>query len=268
MSILKIERSKDGRMVQLELNLEKKRNILTLEMIQALTENLEILQEDSQVQCLILSGAGEHFCAGGDLNWMLLEEDTSDTENINQIRNLSNLFNSLHRFPFPIIGHIKGFACGGALGLVSLCDIVLADTKAQFCFSEIRLALIPALIAPFILKKIPAGKARELILSGRVFDSKEALNMNLIHFAGDLKERQSHLAKLTQSLLNYDKLALKQTKRFLNTLPNLKGLEIQDYCIQALAERRKYPEARQKIQKFLKSRQLKKKKTKTPEKIG
>ena len=251
MSLLKVERSKEDRLVHVELNFPEKRNVLSLEMIKDLTDCFEQLKADLEVQAVVLSGAGANFCAGGDLNWMLLKEETSDTENINQIRNLFHLLNRLEEFPFPIIGNVRGSAFGGALGLIALCDIVLADSKAQFCFSEIKLALAPALIAPFILKKIPLSKARELMLLGRVFGSKEALDMNLIHFVGGFKERQDYLEKLSHQLLSYDKKALSQIKQLLKTLPSLKGEEAQDYCLQTLAERRKSPIAIQKIQNFL-----------------
>ena len=162
MSLLKVKKSKENQLVSIELNHPEKRNVLSLEMIRELTECLEQLAEDSQVQVVILSGAGINFCAGGDLNWMLLKEDTSDTENINQIKNLFYLLHCLDRFPLPIIGKIRGSAFGGALGLVALCDIVLAETKAQFCFSEIKLALVPAVITPFVLKKIPLSKSQRI----------------------------------------------------------------------------------------------------------
>ena len=251
MSVLKVKRSFEGRLVSIELNLPEKRNVLSLEMIQELTECFEQFQEDLKIQVLILSGVGVHFSAGGDLNWMLLKEETSDTENIHQIRNLFQLLRRMEACPFPILGHIKGSAFGGALGLISLCDIVLADSQTQFCFSEVKLALAPALIAPFVLKKIPLSKARELMLSGRVFNSQEALEMNLIHFVGENGGRKTYLDQLVRQLLSYDKQALCHIKKFLTNLPSLEGERIQDYCLQTLAERRKSPEAIQRIQNFL-----------------
>ncbi|MCZ0931952.1 MAG: enoyl-CoA hydratase/isomerase family protein [Oligoflexia bacterium] len=116
MSIIKVKKTKENKLAHLELNLPKKRNILSVQMIQALTDSLERLSQDSQVHALILSGAGEHFCAGGDLRWMRLPENSSDLENINQVKLLSRLFNKLAKFPCPIIGDIKGAVFGGGLG--------------------------------------------------------------------------------------------------------------------------------------------------------
>ena len=153
-----------------------------------------------------------------------------------------------------MIGHIKGSVFGGGLGLVALCDIAVAHEDSQFCFSELKLALIPALIAPHVLKKMPHAKVRELMLSARIFKAKEALHSHLIHFLGNDKECKEYIEKRTQEILNYDRTALKQCKQLLNTIPSLSESEKQDYCIQALAERRKNPEVIKNINLFLKPR--------------
>lgn len=251
MSLVKIQKTKENRVVHLKMNHPEKRNVLSLKMIAELSDCIDQLEGDADIQVLVLSGVGSHFCSGGDLNWMLLKEERSDTENINQIKNLLQLFNRFQNFPYPILADIRGSAFGGALGLIALSDIVLADNQAEFCFSEVKLALIPALISPFVLKKISLSKARELMLSGRVFNSQEALKMELIHFVGTVTETQNHLEKLIHQLLNYDKKALTHIKQFLNKLPKLDEEESKDYCLQSLAERRKSPEAIKHIQSFL-----------------
>ena len=262
MSIIKLKKTKENKRVHLELNFPEKRNVLSVEMIQAFTHSLDQLSQDSQIHLLILSGAGDHFCAGGDLRWMRLPENSSDLENINQIKVLSQLFNKLSRFPFPIIGDIKGAVFGGGLGLVALCDITVAHKESMFCFSELKLALIPSLIAPYVLQKMPQAKVRELMLSARVFKAEEALESHLIHFQGTNEECKNYIEKIEQEILNYDRTALKQCKKLLNTLPFLSQAERNDYCVQALAERRKNPEVVKNINKFLKFRELKKQKNK------
>ena len=207
---------------------------------------------------LILSGKGEHFCAGGDLRWLALSEGSSDLENINQVKLLSKMFYALAKFPFPVIGKIQGSVFGGGLGLVALCDIAVAHKDSQFCFSELKLALIPALIAPFVFEKIPSSNIKELMLSARIFKAEEAQKLGLIHFSGDPQEYESYTNKLIERLLSYDKTALKQTKKLLNTLPRLSREEARDYTAQALAERRKSPEVLKQINRFLKSRKVKK----------
>ena len=260
MSIVKVKKTKENKQVHLKLNLPEKRNVLSVEMIQTLTHLLDQLSQDSQIHMLILSGAGEHFCAGGDLRWMRLPENSSDLENVNQVQLLSGLFNRLSDFPFPVIGNIKGSVFGGGLGLAALCDIAVAHKESLFCFSELKLALIPSLIAPYVLRKMPHAKVRELMLSARVFKAEEAFQSHLLSFSGTDKECKDYIEKLAQQILSYDRMALKQCKKLLNTIPFLSQAERNDYCVQALAERRKSPEVVKNINNFLKSRELKKQK--------
>ena len=255
-----IHKSKENKICHLELNFPEKRNVLSLAMIQSLTAKLQALSQDPDIHLLILSGRGEHFCAGGDLRWMLLKEGVSDLENINEVKLLSKMFSAFYNFPFPIIGKIKGSVFGGGLGLVALCDIVVAHKDSQFCFSELKLALVPALIAPFVLKKMPASRVKELMLSARIFGAKEAYDWALIHFFSEAKECESYVNTLVDQLLVYDKVALKQTKKLLNTLANRPHEEVPDYTVRTLAERRKSHEVSKKINRFLKSREFKKSK--------
>ena len=252
-----LHKTKENKVCYLELNLPEKRNTLSLEMIQSLTANLETLSQDSNIHLLVLSGKGAHFCSGGDLRWMFPSPESSDLENINQVKLLSKMFYTLYNFPFPVIGKIKGSAFGGGLGLIALCDIVVAHKDSQFCFSEVKLGLVPALIAPFILEKTSSSKLRELMFSARIFKVEEAQNLDLIHFSSDTKECENYINKLIEKLLSYDKVALKQTKKLLNILPSLSKEEARDYTVQALAEMRKSPEVFKRINRFLKSRKIK-----------
>ena len=253
-----IHKTKENKIIHLELNLPEKRNVLSLGMIQSLTAHFEALDKDPDIHLLLLSGKGGHFCAGGDLRWMSSAQEISDLENINQVQILSKMFYALSRLSVPVIGKIQGSVFGGGLGLVALCDIAVAHKDSQFCFSELKLALVPALIAPFVLKKMPASKARELMLSARVFLAKEAKQLSLIHFFGNQSECESYIRQLCEQILSYDKTALKQTKKLLSLLPTLSPSEAREYTIQALSERRKSPEALKRISRFLKSRELKK----------
>ena len=254
MSKIIVQKTQEDRVGHIRLNLPEKRNILSLEMIQSLTAQFEALSQDPNIHLLILSGKGGHFCAGGDLRWMALDQDSSDLENINQVKLLAKMFYTLSQFPFPVIGKIQGSVFGGGLGLVALCDIAVAHKDSRFCFSELKLALVPALITPFVLRKMPSSRVRELMLSARVFKADEAQSLALIHFLGDVTECDSYISKLSEQLLSYDKTALKQTKKLLSILPDLSEAEARDYTVQALAERRKSPEVFKRINKFLKSR--------------
>ena len=260
MSEVLIHKTEKNRVAHLELNFPEKRNILSLEMIQSLIAQIQNLKKDSDLHLLILSGKGGHFCAGGDLRWMNLSKDISDMENLNQVQLLSKMFYALDSFPLPVIGSVEGSVFGGGLGLVALCDILVAHKDSQFCFSELKLALVPSLIAPFVLQKIPSGKLRELIFSARIFKAEEAQEIGLIHFSGSAKDCEEYRQSLILKLLSYDKVALKQTKKLLSALPGMPPEQSREYTVQTLAERRKSPEVSKRIRRFLKSRTAKKSK--------
>ena len=254
MSQVNINKTKDDKIIHIELNLPEKRNVLTMEIILELTNIFSQLSLNQDISAIILSGKGRNFCAGGDLRWLSLKPESSDLENIQEVTSLFQLFNTIHTCPIPIIGKIQGAVFGGGLGLVSVCDIVVAQKDTQFCFSELKLGLTPSTISLFVLKKIPLSQAKELILSARVFSAEEALRIGLIHFSGDVSECEVYINNAVGRFLNYDNIAARQTKKLLNTIPHLSLEQAKEYCIQSLAERRKHPEVIKRIAKFLKSK--------------
>ena len=254
MSQINIHKTKDDKVVHIQLNLPEKRNILTMEIILELTNLFSQLSHSPEAQVVILSGKGTNFCAGGDLRWLNLNPESSDWENIQEVTNLFKLFETIYSCPIPVIGKIHGSVFGGGLGLVSVCDIVAAQKSTKFCFSELKLSLIPSTIAPFVLKKISQSHAKELILSARIFSTEEALKIGLIHFSGNLKECENYMSDKIDCLLRYDKMALIQAKKLLNIIPNLSSEKAREYSIQSLAERRTSPEVLNRITHFLKNK--------------
>jgi len=109
----------------------------------------------------LLAGAGTSFCAGADLAWMLATIAQPRHQNVDEARELASMFESLDRLPFPLIGRVQGPALGGGTGLVAVCDIVVAAEHAVFGFTEVKLGLVPSVIAPYVLAKIgPVGGSR------------------------------------------------------------------------------------------------------------
>ena len=143
---------------------------------------------------LVLEGAGPCFCAGADLAWMQRAADLSEAENAAEARELASLFAALDLAPCICIARVHGAAMGGALGLIACADIVLAADTAHFAFRETRLGLVPAVVAPFVLRKIGAGAARRYFVTGETFGAAEALRLGLVHELvpeGELEARVS-----------------------------------------------------------------------------
>ena len=130
---------------------------------------------------LILKASGDFFCAGGDLNWMKSSVEKSRAENEEDARRLGQMIRALNECRLPVITQVKGGAFGGGVGLVAASDIVIADEKAKFSLSEVKLGLIPATIGPLVMRKIGISQARRLYLTGQRFSAVEAKAMNLVH---------------------------------------------------------------------------------------
>ncbi|MGF1743099.1 enoyl-CoA hydratase-related protein [Vibrio profundum] len=172
----------DGRGVAtLTLNRPTKRNAFNDEMIAQLISHLHDLKANPEVRCLILCANGEHFSAGADLHWMKAMADKSKQENQQDAEQLAQLMKLIDRFPHPTIAAVQGCAYGGALGLISCADIVIAQPDVQFCFSEVKLGLVPATIGPYVCRAIGARQARRYMLTAEAFSAQQAQKIGLVH---------------------------------------------------------------------------------------
>ncbi|MFO8048084.1 MAG: enoyl-CoA hydratase-related protein [Desulfosudaceae bacterium] len=167
-------------------------------LIAELTAQVSELNADPALRVMVLTGAGESFCAGADLNWMKSMKDYSLAENVNDSRQLDLLFQTLSNSPVPVIGLVNGSALGGGAGLVAVCDYVLAAETARFGFTEVRLGLVPAVISPYVINRTGAAPARAWFLSGRRFDAATAEKIGLV----DEKVSPDQLAKRGEEVVS------------------------------------------------------------------
>lgn len=164
----------------LTLNRPDKHNALNTAMIAELTDAAALLADSTAARVVVLAGAGETFCAGGDLSWMQAQFEASRETRIAQAHTFARMLHALNTIPKPLIGRVHGPAFGGGLGMMSVCDIVIAADSARFALTEVRLGLLPATIAPYVIGRIGEAKARQVILSGRRFDAEEAARLGLV----------------------------------------------------------------------------------------
>jgi methylglutaconyl-CoA hydratase len=163
------------------LNRPQQHNALNPGMIHALTAVFRETAEREDVRVIILTGRGQSFCAGADLEFMRAAAQFSFDQSVAEGEAIYDLMLAVNECPKPVIGRINGAAIGGGLGLVSCCDITVAVEAARFGLSEVRLGLLPAVISPFVLSKIGETHARELFLTGERFDAHHARHIGLIH---------------------------------------------------------------------------------------
>lgn len=174
-----LERS--GSLATLTLNRPQVHNAFDDKLISKATATLESLVDDAGVRALVVTGAGATFSAGADLNWMRGMVDASEAENREDSMRLAKLLRTLQFFPKPTIARVNGSAYGGGVGLVACCDIAIGVEGAKFALSEVKLGLVPATIAPYVVQAIGPRQARRLFVSAEIFDAAEAARIGLLH---------------------------------------------------------------------------------------
>src|SRR3954469_20864547 len=160
--------------LRLTLNRPDVRNAFDEEVIAALTAAAAAAAAAPDIRAVVLGGAGTVFCAGADLGWMAKAIAYTERENLNDAEDLARMLERIDTLPMPVIGRIQGAALGGGVGLAAVCDIVVAAEDAAFGLTEVKLGIIPAVISPYVMRKIGASAARELFLSGTRFGAVRA----------------------------------------------------------------------------------------------
>ena len=157
-----------------------KNNAFDAAMIRELILALDALQERPELRFLVLRGRGKHFCAGADLAWMREAAALDYAANLRDAQTLAELMYNLNSLRLPTLAVVQGAAFGGALGLVACCDIAIGAADAQFCLSEVRIGLAPAVISPFVVQAIGERAARRYALSAERFDGARARELGLL----------------------------------------------------------------------------------------
>lgn len=220
-------------------------NALSEDMLDALTAELNKAtvesKKDPAIRCLIVAGRGRHFCAGADLGWMKQSAALSHAENLADASRLTAVFEALANFPRPTISVVRGAAYGGAVGLVACCDIVIAEETSKFCLSEARLGLIPAVIMPYLARRIAPGFLRRAALTSRVITAEEAQSSGLIDVITASTEVDEALRAELDLVLQAGPSAQASVKELIEKVRMNKGTQ-GEYTAQAIAAARTGPE--------------------------
>lgn len=204
----------DDAVAVLTFNRPEKRNAISHSMIAEILQALDEV-EASVARSLILTGAANAFCAGMDLQALKDFRAQSDAEIVADSRRIAALFRRLYRFPKPTIAAVNGPAIAGGCGLATLCDFTLAVPEAKFGYTEVRVGFIPALVSAYIVRQMGEKRARDLLLSGRIFSASEAQAMGIINELLEPEKLLPRARALAQSLAEMSPTALTHTKRLL-----------------------------------------------------
>jgi methylglutaconyl-CoA hydratase len=178
--LLRVER--EGGVARITLNRPEVRNAFNAELIATLAWTFEAFAEEPPegLRAVVLTGAGEVFCAGADIEWQRASIGLSMEENEADAGRLQEMLVAIDECPVPVIAAVQGAALGGGMALCCVADITLAAAEATFGFTEVKLGLMPAVISPFVLARIGEGAARAQFLTGERFGAKRALRIGLV----------------------------------------------------------------------------------------
>src|SRR5215831_1350420 len=168
-----------GQVATITLNRPDKRNAMSAAMMAELQSSLDEI-EKSHVRVGILTGAGEAFCAGMDLEMLAAIAQQSPAENQEDSRRMAKMFRRIWSFPRPLIAAVNGAALAGGCGIATLCDFTLAIPEARFGYTEVRIGFLPALVSVFLTRQIGEKRSRDLLLTGRILEPQEAKEMGLV----------------------------------------------------------------------------------------
>lgn len=237
------------------LNRPEVHNAFDPEMVDLLTSTLKKLEANDKVRAVVLIGAGKNFCAGADIAYMKKTAAFSREKNLENARATSLMLQTLHQLGKPTIACVQGAARGGGVGLISACDIAIAERGATFRLSEVKLGIIPAMISPFVVRAIGERYAHRYMLSGEEFDSAEAYRIGLIHELCESEHLNTYVGHMLTHLYTSGPLATVAIKKL---IPEVAGARVDDKLMEMVSQRiagiRATAEAQEGLSAFLEKR--------------
>src|SRR5918998_6430434 len=231
------------------------RNSLNTGLIEEIRRCMEELSEDDSVRVVVLAGEGDYFCAGADIGYMRDTAEFSYEENLEDARNLAAMFGAIEECPKPVVARVEGAAIGGGVGLVAAADVGVAEEGTVFAFTEVRLGISPATIAPFVVRKIGPSHTRALFLTGERFDAEKAREIGLINEVALKGDLDTVVGEKVEGLLTGGPEALAATKALLRELRDAAPGEATEIMARRIAELRTGEEGQEGLGAFLEKRE-------------
>ncbi len=225
-------------------------NAFNAELLDAFLTTLQTISTDPSIRIVILTGSGASFCSGADLQWMREAASHDQDSNRQDAEQLARLMLTLYQLDKPTVARVNGPAYGGGLGLMACCDIAITSIEARFAFTEVRLGLVPAVIAPYVLRAIGPRQARRWFLSAESFSSSEALKLGLVHQVVDANNLDDAVEDIIDRLLLAGPVAVMECKRLIGRLADHDSIDTADL----IARLRASPEGREGMAAFLEKR--------------
>ena len=245
---------RDAHVEHVTLNRPDVRNAFNEIVVQELTHWAETVARDGSVRAAVMGGAGKVFSAGADLTWMSRMVSYTHEENVRDAEAAARMYGALDALPVPLIGRVHGAALGGGAGLAAVCDVVVAAEGTVFGFTEVKLGILPSMIAPFVLAKIGASAARELFLTGMRFDAQRGREIGLVHAVVPATELDARVEHYVEEILSAAPEAVTTAKALLRRIAGQPADDVRGLTAETIATRRASAEGQEGMRAFLEKR--------------
>jgi methylglutaconyl-CoA hydratase len=246
----------DGGVATVTLNRPDKRNAISYDLIEDLLAALDEVAK-SPALVMILTGAGTAFCSGMDLENLKALIGRTPEQSLQDTQTMARLFRILYEFPKPTIAAVNGAAIAGGTGLAMLCDFTLAVPEAKFGYTEVRIGFVPAIVSTFLLRQVGEKIARDLLLTGRLFDAEEAHHLGLVNEIAPPESLTARARALAAQLMENSPASLRYTKRLLSDAARAELDPQMEIAVRENAAIRSTADFREGIASFLEKRKPK-----------
>jgi len=207
--------TESDRIATLTFNRPEKRNAISYELIEEMFFALTAA-ERSDVEVLIITGAGMAFCSGMDLDNLRTITSRSPAQTLADSETMAKLFRAIYEFPRPTIAAVNGAAMGGGCGIATLCDFTIASEEAKFGYTEVKIGFVPAIVSTFLIRQVGEKRARDLLLTGRIFSAEEAKQFGIVNDVVSGEQLMEWARELAGTLTQSSAASLLATKRLLS----------------------------------------------------
>src|SRR5438309_8215151 len=229
-----------------------RKNAFDAELIAQLTA--AVGRVDRSARAVVLQSEGDTFCAGADVEWMRGMADYSLDENIADSKALAGMFRALYDLEMPLVARVQGAAIGGGAGLVAVADIAVASTEASFAFTETRLGILPAVVSPYVVRKIGPARATALFVTGARIDAARAHEIGLVERLAEPAELDAAVERVLAAILEGGPAAVNAAKRLVREVEGRAPADVADLTVERIAAIRVTAEGQEGLRAFLEKR--------------
>lgn len=253
MAFQTLELAFDSGIAVVTFNRPEKRNALSFQMIGEILAALDEI-EKSEALVAILTGAGKAFCAGMDLDELKSLTGKTHAENVEDSRRMAALFRRLYDFPRPTIAAVNGAAIAGGTGVATMCDFTITVPDAKFGYTEVRIGFVPAIVSSILVWQVGHKIARDLLLTGRIFDAKEAHRIGLVNEIASSDGLMKRARELAGQLMENSPTSVRLTKKLINGFINQALDDQMQQAVEENATIRQTSDFREGVTSFLEKR--------------